>query len=163
VVASSILLALASAVALEADNPVFPEGMSCRAAVEAELVYGSKARLDVEKALATNAPVVFDRPFRGRPASIVYLCNGGALQDRLIYVDFDSQDPARESFDAYRSLLTHQLGEPCEDALSRPRAAEGREPEAQHDDMRSHKLRIEWVARDDAIVSVTYMPRDSGV
>jgi hypothetical protein len=111
---SSILLALASAFALQPDNPVFPKDLTCHDAADAEAQYGAQPQADLDRALAIGGPFVFKRPFRGIPASIVYLCNSDRqVLVRLIYVQFASQEAATAAFDTYRSAFTMQFGAPC--------------------------------------------------
>ena len=137
-----ILFALTSTLALEPDSAVFPEGLTCRAALDAEVQYGSQPQTSLDRALTLNVPAVFKRLFRGSPASVIYMCNGGVVQARLIYIPFDSQDAAQATFDIYRRALTQQFGKPC-----------GHEAPVS---------RVEWKARHGAVTSLTLLPHSTG-
>jgi hypothetical protein len=154
---STILLALASALALQPDNAVFPQGLTCHGAAYAELQYGSPAPATLDRALALNAPFVFQRPFRGTPASVVYLCNSDRVQARLIYVQFASQEAATAAFQTYADAFTLQFGVPCEPpkSVSLP---QGQEATATPGNSTLDIRWVEWKARPGAITRLTLLP-----
>ena len=154
----SILLALTSALALQPDNAVFPQGLTCPDAADAEVQYGSQPLGSLDRTVALYGPFAFKRTFRGIPSSIVYLCRSDRrVQSRLIYLQFSSQDAATTAFDTYTGDFTLQFGAPCTPPKSESI------PKGQGDTARAGngtlEIRsVEWTARQGAITRLTLLP-----
>jgi hypothetical protein len=153
-----ILLALAGALSLQPDNPVFPPGLTCRDAADAEAQYGSQPLGNPDFSGVPKSPFVFKRSFDGLPSSVVYMCNSDRrVRARFIYVQFSSQETATTAFDTYSDAYTVKFGAPCDPPKSVSIPQDQGTPAGPGKSTLDIRT-VAWKARPDVITRLTLMP-----
>jgi hypothetical protein len=118
------ILAIASLPAHGEDLVGYNAKETCKSAIEAETVRGSRL---IESPGPPNpvtkdfyGTIVFERVHHGDTVKVVYLCHGtkvsgGSIVAQLIYVDRWSEDAARSKFEEEKQSLQDRFGAPCWD------------------------------------------------
>ena len=155
--ASALLIAQAQ-LGLDVGQSLLPAEVTCEDAWRAERSSGALGTDDGP--YNSRGTLVFTRKHHGDNATVVYMCQGGAVAHRLINMQFQTKEAASATFERHRADLTQQLGTPCWDPSRLSPEQQSLMGNARLSELGLLQHRNEWNARPGVNLALTlFEPR----